>query len=101
MDSIHVTTLVRTRYGRLENSGKWYSAYIEKAKQDGILFDSDNLQPSEQITRVQAALILTRYIEKYNPRWAITRVDNSPNDIDSVLWNLADEDYFPLETIIR
>ena len=79
-----VTMLMRTQYGRLSGSGTWYSAYIERARLDGVILDSDDFEPTSQITRAQAAQILTRYIEKYNPRWAKNRVDKAPTDLESV-----------------
>jgi len=79
-----ITMLMRTRYGNISSSNEWYTTYIERAQRDGILFDSDNLSPLSQITRAQAAQILSRYIEKFNSRWVKTRIDKIPIDIESV-----------------
>jgi hypothetical protein len=77
-----VTMLMRTQYDIPSGNGsKWYAPYIEKAKSDGILHNSDELEPAASVTRAQAALIITRYIERYNPSWAKTRESAVPKDI--------------------
>ena len=79
-----VTMLMRTQIGEIRGNGVWYAPYIEKAMADGILNASDNLNPTASITRAQAALIITRYVEAYNPLWAQTRIDSTPSDISAI-----------------
>jgi len=76
--------LMRTQYGRMSGGNQWYSAYIAQAEKDGILLASDNLEPGKNITRAQAALLITRFIELNNPRWVKDRVSNTPADLASV-----------------
>ena len=79
-----IAMLMRTQYGRMSGGNSWYAPYIEQAQRDGILFASDSLDPNVEITRAQAALIITRYIERFNPNWTKNRVSGSPNDIANV-----------------
>lgn len=79
-----VTILMRMQHGHLNSTGTWYDAYVEAAIRDHILSESDGLSPDDVITRAQAALLLTRYIERYNPKWAKTRTSSEPTDISSV-----------------
>ena len=80
-----VTMLIRIQSsGELRENEVWYTPYIEKAMADGILNASDNLTPTASITRAQAALIITRYVEAYNPLWAQTRIDSTPSDISAI-----------------
>lgn len=79
-----VTILMRTQYGHLDSAGQWYDAYMKKAAQDGIVRDSDGLDAEAMITRAQAALLLTRYVEHFNPGWAKVRTFSSPKDMSSV-----------------
>lgn len=79
-----VTILMRMQYGRLNSAGAWYDAYMEAVMRDGVLSRSDGLSPDDAITRAQAALLLTRYIEKYNPKWAKIRTTSKPADISNV-----------------
>jgi hypothetical protein len=79
-----LTMLVRTQFGELAASGEWYAPYIDKALAEGLLLAGDGLGPNDFVTRAQAALLVTRYIERYNPRWAKERVANAPGDIASV-----------------
>jgi len=79
-----VTMLMRTQYGRMSGGSQWYSAYIGQAEKDGILLASDNLEPGKSITRAQAALLITRFIELNNPRWVKDRVSNTPTDMANV-----------------
>ena len=76
--------LMRTQYGSLSGAGAWYVPYIERALSEGILFASDNLEPGVAITRAQAALLITRYVERFNPQWAKSRATNSPADMADV-----------------
>ena len=112
-----VTMLMRTQYGRITGGNSWYAPYVDQALRDGILFASDNLDPNGEITRSQAALIFTRYIERFNPRWAKTRISGAPGDILSVpgqyrsavekayAWNLVHGDdrnmFNPQNTLTR
>ena len=79
-----VTILMRTQYGQLHSDGAWYTAYMDKAMQDHILNVQDSLNPENEITRAQAALLLVRYVERYNPRWAKTRTNSEPSDMSRV-----------------
>lgn len=79
-----VTILMRTQYGSLDSNGAWYAAYMDRAMQDQVLFERDGLTPESEITRAQAALLLTRYVERYNPRWAKVRTASSPADMSNV-----------------
>lgn len=79
-----VTILMRMQYGHLDSAGKWYEAYMKQAELDQIISSIDGLNPESLITRAQAALLLTRYVEKYNPNWAKTRVSSTPKDFASV-----------------
>ncbi len=79
-----VTVLIRGQYGQLISEGKWYAAYMDRAYRDGLLLAADGLDPEAVITRAQAALLFTRSIERYNPRWAKDRVSASPADLGSV-----------------
>jgi|GEM_PF-2132444 len=79
-----VAMLVRTQYGKLPSGSPWYAHYISQGERDGIIYASDHLDPEANVTRAQAALIITRYVEKFNPRWAKSRVDNRPADIASI-----------------
>ena len=79
-----VTMLMRTQYGRMSGGSSWYAPYIEQAERDGIISASDNLQPSANITRAQASLIITRFIECHNPRWGKERVERMPSDMADV-----------------
>ena len=79
-----VTVLIRGQYGQITSEGEWYTAYMDQAYRDGILLPADGLNPETVITRAQAALLFTRSIERYNPRWAKERVSASPADLGSV-----------------
>ena len=79
-----ITMLMRTQYGHLSGGRMWHSSYIDQAVDDGILLVSDNLEPGAKINRAQAALIITRFVERYNPRWARYRIANAPVDMAEV-----------------
>ena len=79
-----VTMLMRIQYGRMPGGVPWFETYMQQAQRDAIIFDSDRFDPEENVTRAQAALIITRYIEIFNPRWVKDRAANTPVDLGEV-----------------